>query len=151
MSFPNYPSGQAAAGTLLQRGNSACPESWGTVARVSDITGPQLAASQAKTTSHSTVPAGGGPVWDTFIRTTIDGGKIAFKLFIKTDAGADRLLAGDFVAGTLLDWRIVEPDQLQSIIQFTAFFTSFKLSHPVGGVVECACELQCSGPVYLFE
>ncbi len=151
MAFPSYPSGQAASGTLFQIANSLSPETFSTVARISDITGPQPQRKVVNTTSHSTVPAGGGPVWETKIPTTIDAGKISFKLFIKTDNANDRLLMSYFVAGTQFDFRVVEPDSLQSVIQGTAFFTAFKLSHPVSGVVEAACEIEATGPLYLFE
>jgi hypothetical protein len=151
MAYPVFPSAQAAAGTLFQVSGGGCPEGFETVARITDISGPQIVIANIKTTSHSTVPAGGGVVFDTFIPTITDPGKIAAKIFIKTDQAQDRRLAGYALNHTLLDFRIVEPDSLLTIIQGTAFFTSYKLGHPVAGAVEANIEMQCSGPIYVYE
>ncbi len=151
MAFPNYPSGQAAAGTLLQLANTLSPETFSTVARITDINGPQMTVKEADTTSHSTVPSGGGPVWDTYIPTINSGGKVQLKLFIKTDNANDRLLASTFANRTINDWRIVEPDSLNSIIQFSAFITTFKLNHPIVGAVTADIELRITGAPTLFE
>ncbi len=151
MSFPNYASGQAAAGTLLQLAVAgASPEVFATVGRITDINGPQIATAMVKTTSHSTATAT-GQVFDTFIPTTTDPGKIAFKLFPKTDTAADRTLAGYALNRTPLDFKIVEPDSLLSIIEGSCFFTKYSLTHPIAGAVEAACEMQATGPIYVFE
>src|ERR1700682_4680485 len=106
MAFPNYPSGQAAAGTLLQRGSGGSPEGFVTVARVGNL---KLSSKvrTAETTSGAAVPAGGGPVFSTHIPTITDGGPLAFDLFVKTDSAADRQMLSDFRNRSIIDWRLV--------------------------------------------
>jgi hypothetical protein len=151
MAFPVYPSGQSAAGTLLQIANALSPETFSTVARISDITGPTSSIKEVDTTSHSTVPAGGGAVFDTWIPTVISGGTISFKLFIKTDNANDRLLLSLYVNRTFFDWKIVEPDSLLSVIEAAGFFNKFNLTSPVAGVTQADMTIRISGVVYFFE
>lgn len=151
MAFPNFPSGQSGAGTLFQLPNTASPEAFATVSRIGNIKGPSSTYDKAETTSGAAVPAGGGPVFKTFIPTVIDPGPINFDLFIKTDNADDRRLLAHFRNGDNLDFRIVEADQLNSIINGQGFFTKFDLDHPINGAVKAACTFQCTGPLYWFE
>ena len=151
MSFPNYPSGQPAAGTQIQFAPAgSSPENFGPGYRLDNINGPQMSTKEVETTSHKGVLAD-GRIFDTWVPTVISAGKIAFNLFIKTDDPSDQLLLSYFVTRQLLDCRIVEADQKLSHSDFQAFFTMFKLEHPVNGVVKASCEMRCTGPIYLLE
>src|SRR5690348_13987418 len=151
MAFPNYPSGQSGAGTLFQLPNTLSPETFSTVARIGNIKGPSSTYDRAVTTSGAAVPAGGGPVFKTFIPTVIDPGTISFDLFIKTDNANDRLLLAHFRNGDILDFNIVEADSLLSVTRGTGFFQKFDMDHPINGAVKAACTFQLTGPLYWFE
>lgn len=154
MANPNYPSGQPGAGTYFQLANTLSPETFSDVARVGNIKGPTSSWGVADTTSGSAVPASGSPVFKTKIPTVLDGGQVSFDLFIKTDAGADRLLLSYFRGGTYLDARIRFPDQTAnggSKIDFNGFFSKFDLDMPIEGVSKASCVFETSGPIYWFE
>lgn len=151
MSFPNFPSGQSSSGTLLQRGSGGCPETFTTVGRVGNINGPDMSRAAHKTSSHSTIPAGGGPAYHSYVPGMIEPGKLTFDLFMKTDNSSDRLLLADFISGNYIDWRIVEPDQLGSLVGFNGFLDAVKLEAPADGVTKASCSIKLTGAVYWFS
>lgn len=146
--FPNYPSGEVGLGVQLLRGNAGCPESFTAVGRVGDFNGPDSSRAAHKTSAHNTDPSAA----HTYIPGMLEPGKVTFPLFIKTDTAADRQLATDFANGTMIDWMIqYDTDTLNSHIDFTGFIDSFKLAHPVDGVVKCDISIKLSGKIYYFE
>ena len=148
MAFPNYPSGEPGLGVLLLRGNAGCPESFVVQGRVGNLTGPDSSRATHKTSAHSSDPSSA----HTYIPGMLEPGKLTFDLFIKTDSQQDRQLATDFANGTIIDWMLqYTVDTLTSHIDFTGFLDSFKLTHPVDGVVMAACSIKLSGKIFYFE
>lgn len=148
MAFPVYASGEPGLGVILQRGSSLCPETFTDVGRVGNLTGPDMSRATHKTSAHSRDPGAA----HTYIPGMLEGGKLTFDLFIKTDNASDRQLAADFKAGTIIDWRLVYTvDSVSSTFDFTGFFDAFKLTHPVDGPVMAACSIKVTGTLYPFE
>lgn len=148
MAFPAYSSGEPGLGVMLMRGNAACPENFADVGRVGNLNGPDMSRAAHKTSAHSRTASAA----HTYVPGMLEGGKLSFDLFIKTDNAADRQLASDFKNGTILDWRLqYASDSLTSNFDFTGFFDGFKLSHPVDGVVMANCSIKLTDQVYPFE
>lgn len=146
--FPVYTSGEPGLGVQLLRGNAGCPESFVALGRVGDFTGPDASRAVHKSSAHSTDPASA----HTYIPGMVEGGKVAFPLFAKTDTAQDRQLATDFADGTMIDWRIqYNSDSVNSSIDFTGFLDGFKLGNPVDGLVKIDISIKVSGKIYYFE
>ncbi len=127
----------AAAGSLLQIGNLSSPEGWQSVANVSDITGPQMAATEVDVTSHTspTIP------WRQKITTLLDIGAVTAKIFWQpldpTHANSPSSYVGGlmyiFINRVKVPVRILYPDG--SFDAFFAYITKCSKTAPIAGVL----------------
>ena len=125
------PAAIAAINTLLSLGDSGSPPSFSVIANISDITGPQLAATVVDVTSHSTtVP------WRQRIPTLLDVGDLTCKLwFVPGSTGHQQLL--DIFAGRNLEqYTITWPQVGAPTWWFEAYITKFSITAAVAGALE---------------
>ncbi len=134
-------------GTLLQVGNSSCPESMNTIANASDLTLPVIAETVDVTNL--------GDLWRRRIPSLLDMGTIAFKIFWIMEEATHRnsVNGGSIGAGLryllvnrlLRDFQFVYPDGNNSTDAFPAYTTSFAITGAVGGVFTGDINLSNSG------
>lgn len=132
-------------GTFLKMGDGLSPETFGTIANVGDIDGPDISLDTEETTNH-----GSANGWSEFIGTILSGGEVSFSInFIPTDPTHDMNtgLQADMVSRTLRNFRLVYPDPSGNGYAFAALVTGFKASAPVKGKLGSDVKLKISGPV----
>ncbi len=128
--------GIAAFGTLIKVGDGASPQTFYTVAGVTDIDGPGSSVDEAETTSHST-----GSPHRTFIPTLIDDGEISFPCNFDP-AHATHSITSTYGLEYLFQNRQVRAFQIHAnksdgtkqIRQFNAFVKDLGESYPVDGI-----------------
>lgn len=126
----------AAAGTLLQIGNLSSPEGWQSVANVSDITGPQMAATEVDVTSHTspTIP------WRQKITTLLDIGATTVKIFWNPSDPTHDNQPSSFVGGLMYIFinRVKVPVRILHVDgtadTFWAYITKCSKTAPIAGV-----------------
>jgi hypothetical protein len=136
--------GLAAAGTLFQIGNLTSPESWQSVANVSDITGPSLAATVVDVTSHTspTIP------WRQKLVTLLDLGQTTIKLFWYPTDPTQNNTPSSFVGGL----RYIFINRVKIPVRFLhvdgtydsywVFITKLTSNAPIAGVYSMDCTLE---------
>jgi len=119
----------AAIGTLLKIGDGGSPETFTTVAEVTDISGPSLSMDTMEVTSHSTTNA-----FKEYLGSLLDAGEVSFSMnFIPTNA------TQSYTTGLIKDWynrtrrhfQLVFPDVGATTWAFTALVTKFEPKAPV--------------------
>lgn len=142
------PIGLPAIGTLLQYGNGTSPESFTTIANVTSITGPSLAATVVDVTTMSTLDA-----WRQKLVTLKDGGDVSFDLiWIPSSAALKAILQlfntrGQGSAGIPIDFRLVFPDVGGTTYSFSGFFSKFGFTEAVADVVRAKVDITITGAV----
>lgn len=135
-----------AINTLLQVGNGVSPEAFTTIANVSSISGPSLAATIVDVTSMSS-----GNPWREKVTTLLDGGDVSFDVFwIPTETSQKNLLTlfqerGQGTAGVPIDFKLVFPDTAHTFYLFSGFISKLNLTEAVADVVKAACTITISG------
>jgi predicted secreted protein len=133
--------------TLLKIGDGATPETFGTIAEVLDIDGPDLGLDTEEVTSHDSANG-----WSEHIGTILNGGEVSFDVnFVPTDATHDTStgLQGDMIDRTLRNFQLVLPDSGTTTYAFAALVTGFKAAEPVKGALRASVKLKISGAVTL--
>jgi hypothetical protein len=128
---------EAAAGTLLQIGNLASPEAWQSIANVSDITGPQMGATEVDITSHTSVTI----PWRQKIVTLIEVGQTVVKIFWNPTDPSHSNNPSAFVGGLMYIFinrvkvpvRILHPDLTTDA--FFAYISKVNKTAPIAGVL----------------
>jgi len=131
-------------GTLLKLGDGASPETFTTIADVGDIKGPDFSADIEDVTTHSTSGA-----WREKIATLLSPGKLQLPLHFQPQAVTHSYTAGllkDFANRTKRNFQIVLKDPGTTTWTFAAYVTSFKMQHPVAGIIKADVELTLTGP-----
>jgi len=138
---------QPVSGLLLQVGNASSPETFQTIANVSDFSLPVV----ANTVDVTNV----GDYWHRRAPTLLDMVKITFKIFwiMEEPTHHNSINGGSIGAGLryllvnklLRDWQAIYPDGNESTDAWPAFVTSFAITGKVGGVFEASIELSNSG------
>ncbi len=140
----------AVEGLLLQLGNGASPQVFNTISNVKDWSEPNI----SETTDVTNV----GDEFRRRIATLLDLGKVTFKIFwVMTEpTHFNGISAG--ITGirymwrhrTLGAWQAVYPNGVQSVDQFLAYVTSFKVTGKVGDTFEADIELSTNDPAPLL-
>ncbi len=135
----------AAFGTFLKIGDGGGPETFTTIAEVTDLGGPKLKRDTIDVTNHSS-----SGKWREFLAGLKDGGTVSMKLnFIPTNATHSPTtgLLNDFDDGTLRNFKLYFTDAGPTIASFAAIVTSFEPAEPVDGALTADSELKVSGAV----
>jgi len=133
----------AAYGTLLKTGDGGSPETFTTIAEVTNIGGPSLKLDAIEATSHDSTEG-----WREFIGGLLDGGEVTFDVnFIPTNATHDAStgLVADMVARTHRNFELVFPDTSETTWSFTALVTNFQSNEPVDNKLSASVTLKVSG------
>jgi len=133
----------SAFGTLLKIGDGGEPETFTTIAEVTDISGPSLSADTIDVTSHDS-PGG----YREFIQGLKDAGEVTFTInFIPTEATHDAStgLLKDYNDGTLRNFQLVFPDPGNTTWSFAAVVTGFEPSEPTDDKLSADVTLKISG------
>ena len=129
-------------GTLLQRGDSAAPPNYTTVAEVMDITPPQAEADDIEAT-HMESPGRRKE----YIQGLIDGGEATFQLnWIPDNPTHDHITGLKALqrSGETVPWRLRLPDDVL-IWNFPAYVKSFNPEIPVGDKMTASVTLKVTG------
>lgn len=129
--------------TLLKRGDGGGPETFTTIAEVTNIQGPKLKTDVKDVTSHSSPNA-----THEKLPTLKDGGQVQFDLnFIIQNS------TQSYTSGILLDWynrtkrnfQLVFPDAGVTTWAFSAFVIAFESKAPVDDKLSATCTLELTG------
>lgn len=137
-----------AINTIFQYGAGNSPETYTTLAFVSDITGPSIQGQVVDVTSMST-----GNAWRQKIVTLLEGGTIAFKAFWQPMNATHQTILTQFShrgqgsPGVPIDGRLVFPDQDATVYGFQYFVSKCAIVAQVAGVLEANVELTITGVV----
>ena len=134
----------AAYDTLFGIGDGGAPEAFTTLAYVTNISGPGLAADTEDVTSHDQATA-----WEEHVVTLLRSGEVSIDLvFDPADDTQDFTAA--LAMGTQLEARstitnfnMIFPDDTEWI--FPAFVTGWEPSAPVDGALTLAAKVKISG------
>lgn len=131
---------QAAFGTLIAIDNGG---SYGTIAYVRDIGGPNISLDTIEVTTHSST---GG--WREFIAGLLDGGEVSLDLFIdlsQATQGNSTGLLSELTGRTVEGFRITWPDA--STATFNALVTNWEPGAVVDGALSGSVTLKITGAV----
>jgi len=130
-------------GTLLKIGDGLSPESFTTIAEVTDISGPGLELDAIEATSHSST---GG--YKEFIGGLLDGGEVSFEIsFIPTNA-THSYTSGLIYAlrnRTVRNFQLVFPNVGATTWAFAALVTGFEPKEPVDDKLSASVTLKITG------
>lgn len=146
MSF--QPIALPAIDTQIQIGNGSSPETFQTIAFVSDITGPTIQGQVVDVTSMST-----GNAWRQKIVTLLEGGDVSFNAYWQPMNQSQQTLLtlfshrGQGLPGVPIDMRMIFPDQDATAYTFQGFVSKCSLKAAVAGVLEAAVTLTITGVV----
>ena len=138
----------AAQGTLLQVGNGSSPETFTTVANVSNISWTPT-ATMVDTTAHTQGASNATTVWGSQIPTLLKIGDITVDIFWvpedPTQNSSARGLRGLMENRTLADFQISYPDGNTSTDAFKGYIKSMSAVSKVGGVLTSAVMIAGTG------
>ena len=135
--------GIAAFGTLLKSGDGGSPESFTTIAEVTEIGGPDLSLDTVDGTHHGST---GG--WEEVIPTILRSGTVPFTIqYDPTDATHDAStgLIADMVNKTLRNYELVLPDDSSTTWSFSAYVVGFTPGAPHDDKLTAECEVKITG------
>ncbi len=135
-------SAKAAYGTLLKIGDGGGPETFTTIAEVTNISGPSLSLAAIEATS---MDSGG---WEESIGGVKSGGEVSFDLsYLPTHATHDAStgLIADLKNAVARNFQLVFPDAGGTTWSFTALVTAFEPSAPVDGRLQASVTLKITG------
>jgi hypothetical protein len=132
-----------AYGTLLKRGDGASPETFTTLAGVTNINPPQLTSDALDVTDHSS----GG--YKKFIQGLKDGGEVSVDINYDpaetTQKASGSGLLADWQAGTVRNWKISFPVSPTVDWTFAAFVKDFKAKANVTDKLQATVTFKVSG------
>ena len=121
--------------TLTRAGN--------TIAEITSITGPGMSAGTVEV-SHLNSPAR----FKEYIQGMLDGGEVSLSLnFIPGDTDGQMGLLADFKAGTLQDFVITWPVDLDATASFAGIVTAFEPETPEDAEIGLSVTIKVSGEV----
>lgn len=141
--MPTPTSGTAAYGTLLKLGDAGGPETFTTVAEITDVELPEIKLDSEDATSHDSNG------WEEVIATILSGGEPSFKAnWLPTNATQNESTGVAYVILNRLkrNWRITLPGSVKTF-NFAAIVSSFKPGAPLKGKLQVEFKLKISGPV----
>jgi hypothetical protein len=122
----------AAYGTLLKQGVN-------TIAKVSDITPPELLREVDEITNHS------GAGWKEFLPTLKELAEFTITILYDSADTQHAALVTALTAGTLASYNITFTDTGAEVWTFSAYVTRFKLTTPLDGANRAEVTLRPSG------
>ena len=132
-----------AHGTLLKLGNGGAPETFATIAEVSDLKPPQIHQEALEATSHDSTDG-----WKEFVGGLLDAGEVTLTVnFLPTHAthSYSAGLIKDAVNRTKRNFQLVFPDAGGTTWTFAALVTAFEPNAPVDGLLTADVTLTISG------
>lgn len=133
----------SAFGTLLKIGDGGSPETFTTIAEVTNISGPSLSMNTVDVTSHDSTDG-----WREFVGGLLDGGEVTLDInFIPTDPthSYSTGLLNDMVNRTKRNFQLVFPDAGNTTWSFTALITAFEPSAPTDDKLSASVTLKITG------
>jgi len=133
----------AALGTLLKLGDGGGPETFTTIAEITNIGGPSLAQDPIEVTSHSSTSG-----WKEFVGGLKDGGEVSLEMnFLPANAtqAYGTGVLDDLYNGVLRNFQLVFPDTANTTWAFAALVTAFEVAAPVDGKLGVTATLKLSG------
>lgn len=134
-----------AFGTILKRGDGGGPETFATIAQVTNVTGPGYSADTADVTAHDS-PSG----FREFIATLVDSGEVTLELVFDPDAVTHIGLRTDMVARILRNFQLIWPDASNSQTDFAAYVTGIEPSAPVDDALRASVTLKVNSTPTVF-
>ncbi len=135
--------GISAFGTLLKIGDGGDPETFTTIAEVSNISGPGLSLDTIDVTHHSSTAG-----WREFVGGLLDAGEVSFDInYLPTDATHDAStgLIKDMTDRTVRNFQLVFPDASNTTWSFSALVTGFEPSEPIDDKLAASVSLKLTG------
>ncbi len=132
-----------AYGTLLQSGDGQAPETFTTIAEVTEIGGPSLVLDPLDVTSHESPGA-----FREFVGGLLDGGEVTFTINYVPTAGTHDGTTGlvaDMVARTVRNYQLIFPDVGLTQWDFSALVTAFEPAEPVDDRLSAEVTLKVTG------
>ncbi len=127
-------------GVQLQRGDGGSPETFTTIAEVTDFDGPSGNASVIDVTHlQSTAKEK--------IMGLMDEGQITFSGNLVPGDAAQQGLRDDRTNRTLRNFKLILTDAASTTLSFSAYVLNFSISGSVDDKVAFSCTLEISGPV----
>ncbi len=133
----------SAFGTLLKMGDGATPESFTTIAEITEIGGPALSLERLDATHMQST---GG--WKEKIGGLLDGGEVTFSIqYVPTHAthNASTGLISRMVAKSVDNYQLVFPDASSTTWTFAALVAGFEPDAPHDGKLTADVTLDISG------
>jgi hypothetical protein len=132
----------AALGTLFKIGDGATPETFTTVAEVTDLTPPKISSKKEDATSQDST-------WEESIPVMLSGGQISLTVnWIPSGATHNETtgLLSWLLNKTKRNCKVVLPST-EKTFAFLAWVSSFEGGTPVSGKKSAKFTLEISGPV----
>jgi hypothetical protein len=120
----------AAYGTLLKEGNGdddPGPETYDTIAKVSDIAPPELLREVDEITNHS------GSGWKEFLPTLKELAEFTITVIWDSDEATHSSLTSSLTGGTLKNYQLVFTDTGAETWTFAAYILRIKKLTPIDG------------------
>lgn len=131
-----------AYGTLLKRGDGGGPETFTTIAEITNLTPPPLSSEAYEATRHD------GPGWDEYIYGLLRGGEISGELnFVPDNAtqGYATGMLGDMINKIVRNYQVVFPNPAATTWTVEILVTQFAPEAPVDNKLSAAFTLRVSG------
>lgn len=136
----------STAGVKLQRGaGDGPPETFATIAEVSNISGPNESADTIEVTSFDSAAR-------EYIPGLRDGGEVSFDFNFVGEDTSQAALRSDFAAGTVRNWRIDCDDATATLTvpskyTFAASVIALGTTFATNDAIKGSCTLKISGAV----
>jgi predicted secreted protein len=130
----------AAYGTLLKKGAGTSPETYTTVAEVTNLSGPSMKMDSLDVTHH-----GSSEGYKDFVGGLIDGGEIKVEANLLPNDSSHTGLLTDMNARTLRAWQIVFPTSPAKTWSFNGLIQGIETAAPVDGKLALSLTIKVSG------
>lgn len=133
----------SAHGTLLKIGDGGGPETFTTIAEITDIQGPEFEGIVKEVTNHDSA----GWVEKLSVLTRVS--ELTFEINFRPDEathGYASGLLGDLVARTKRNFQIVWPDASTTTWSFAAYVTKFAPAAPADDALMASVTLDLAEP-----
>lgn len=131
---------QHALGTQLKRGDGITPEVFAKIAKVTNISGPELSLDVEDVTDHDSADG-----WEEVLPTILRSGEVSLELsFLPADTGHTGLIS-DMVAREKRNFELVFPDTAATTWSFSAYVVGFSSSAPHDNKLEGTVTIKLTG------
>ena len=130
----------SGVGTVFKRSNMASSPTFGAVAEVNSIQGPDKSRGTIDVTSLDST---GG--YREFIGSFRDGGQVVLEMNYTRDGYLD--MNDDFESDTLVDYQIVLPDTGNTTLDFSGLVVNLGLGIPMDNKISAPVTIKVSGQV----